>query len=67
MSELLTTADAARIAVRTPETIRRAADAGRIRVALRTVSGVRLFRRADVERFRRECELRTTAHTKPAA
>jgi DNA-binding transcriptional MerR regulator len=45
-------ADAARVLDRTPATIRDYADSGRLPVAARTVRGLRLFRREDVEKLR---------------
>jgi excisionase family DNA binding protein len=50
--QLLTTADAARLANVAGETIRGWANTGKL-PAIRTVSGVRLFRRTDVERVMR--------------
>ncbi|MGD0949912.1 MAG: helix-turn-helix domain-containing protein [Candidatus Binatia bacterium] len=57
-AEFLTCSDVAKLAQRTPATIREAADAGRLHVAARTAGGVRLFRRADVEVFLRKREQR---------
>jgi len=54
--ELLTAADAARLLGITPATVRIHADRGRLPVAQRTPGHMRLFRREDVERFRRERE-----------
>lgn len=51
--ELLTTADAARLLGITPATVRVHADHGRLPVAVRTQGQMRLFRREDVENFRR--------------
>jgi DNA-binding transcriptional MerR regulator len=50
-SDFLTTADAARLIDRTPATVRRAAALGLLRVAATTRSGVRLYRRADIDRY----------------
>lgn len=52
-SDLLTPADVARLAggAITPAAVRRAADKGRLEIAARTVGGVRLFERRDVERL----------------
>jgi DNA-binding transcriptional MerR regulator len=49
--DLLTAADSGRIADLTPAAIRLAARSGRLPVAARTAGGIRLFARADVERF----------------
>jgi excisionase family DNA binding protein len=51
MDELLTPADAARILGVVPATVRQLALKGRL-PALRTASGMRLFRREDVEQLR---------------
>jgi DNA-binding transcriptional MerR regulator len=51
---LLTTADFAREVGRTPAAIRAAARDGRIRVAVRTASGQRLFTREELERVKAE-------------
>jgi len=48
---LLTVADVGRLIGRTPDAIRKAANAGRIKVALRTEGGVRLFALREVGRF----------------
>jgi predicted site-specific integrase-resolvase len=45
-------ADAAKVLDRTPATVRDYADSGRLPVAARTVRGLRLFRREDVEKLR---------------
>lgn len=50
---LLQTVDAARLAGVTQSAISRAAREGRLRVDARTAHGTRLFRRADVELYRR--------------
>ena len=50
MQQELLTADVARLAVVTPATVRNWANAGSL-PARRTISGVRLFDRRDVERF----------------
>lgn len=52
-TEYLTAADAAKLLALTPAGIRLAALSGRLRVAARTVGGVRLFTREDVETFAR--------------
>ena len=49
--ELLTTSDFARIADVVPDTIRLWQRLGRVSEAFRTPSGVRLYRREDVERI----------------
>jgi excisionase family DNA binding protein len=51
--ELMTVSDAGRILGLSPDMVRRLADEGRLRL-MRTVGGVRLFRRADVERLAEE-------------
>jgi hypothetical protein len=53
-TDFLLSADAARIVGVTPASIREAALAGRLVVAATTAGGVRLFRSADVEAFRRQ-------------
>jgi DNA-binding transcriptional MerR regulator len=53
-NELVTTASAARLAQRASETIRHWANTGRLPVAYRTDTGVRIFRREDVLRVARE-------------
>lgn len=55
-SDFLTKADVARILGVTPDRVRQLANTGRLKVAQRTPGGVRLFRAADVERFRAERE-----------
>jgi|PlaIllAssembly_1097288.scaffolds.fasta_scaffold1273658_1 hypothetical protein len=50
-SDLLTPADAARIAGVTPATIRQAARSGRLPTTARTAGGIHLFVRKDAERF----------------
>jgi excisionase family DNA binding protein len=70
MSDLLTTADAARILGVVPATVRQLERNGRL-AAQRTSSGVRLFQRSDVEQLARERATRTqtrhsvTVKTKP--
>ncbi len=51
MENLLTPADAARILGVTPATVRLMVQTGRLRVAVRTEGGIRLFRRAEIERL----------------
>jgi len=51
--ELMTPSDAARILGLSPDSVRALSDSGRL-ATLRTVSGRRLFRRADVERLANE-------------
>ncbi len=51
MENLLTPADAARILGITPATIRLMVATGKLKVAVRTEGGIRLFRRADIERL----------------
>jgi DNA-binding transcriptional MerR regulator len=53
-TDLLTTGAAGRIAGRAAETIRSWANAGLLPLAARTESGVRLYRREDVERVAME-------------
>jgi excisionase family DNA binding protein len=53
MSDLLTSADAARILGVVPATVRQLEKGGKL-PAQRTPGGVRLFRRSDVERLARE-------------
>jgi hypothetical protein len=62
--EYLTTAEAGRLCEPplTPAGIRAAVAAGRLRVATRTHTGIRLYRRQDVEKFQ---ELRRKAGTSP--
>jgi hypothetical protein len=60
---LLTKSDAARAADRTPAAIRAAAESGRLRVAMRTLGGTRLFRLEDVHAW---CAQRRTASRRPA-
>ncbi len=48
--EFLTVLDAARLLDRSPESVRVYEKAGKLR-AIRTKSGIRLFRRQEVERF----------------
>lgn len=63
LKELLTVADVSRVVQDlTPAGVRAAADSGRIRVALRTPSGVRLFTRPDAERFARERRQQRARH-----
>jgi DNA-binding transcriptional MerR regulator len=50
---LFQTVDAARLAGVTQSAISRAAREGRFRVHARTAYGIRLFRRADIEQYRR--------------
>jgi hypothetical protein len=61
MDEFLLAADVAKLIGRTPATVREAASEGRLPVAALTPAGVRLFRRADVERFCRERKGRSDA------
>ncbi len=49
--DLLTASDVARILELSADMVRLLARQGKLVAAARTVSGVRLFRRADVERF----------------
>jgi excisionase family DNA binding protein len=53
MTELMIASDVAKLIGVTPATVRTWADAGRL-PALRTVSGMRLFDRHDVEHLARE-------------
>jgi hypothetical protein len=59
----LTKSDAAREAQRSPAAIRAAADSGRLRVAMRTLDGTRLFRLEDVRAW---CAQRRMANRRPA-
>jgi excisionase family DNA binding protein len=52
MRELLTVMDAARVLDLAPATVRQLENTGKL-PAMRTVSGTRLFRRADVEDLKR--------------
>jgi hypothetical protein len=61
--EYLSTADAARLIDRTPATVRRAAALGLLRVAASTRSGVRLFRRADIEQYVADRKVRRSIAT----
>jgi len=51
MRELMTTGDAAKSIGLTPQAIRDAADRGRIKIAMKTIGGVRLFEKSEIERF----------------
>lgn len=51
VEELLTTADAARIAGVVPDTLRLWQRLGKITAAFRTPTGIRLYRRSDIERM----------------
>lgn len=51
MELLLTVADASRILGITPQTVRLMVRQGTLPVAMRTESGIRLFRRVDVEQL----------------
>jgi DNA-binding transcriptional MerR regulator len=51
---LLTSASAAKLVDRTPETVRAWSRAGRLVPAHTTANGIRLFRRVDVERVAEE-------------
>ena len=67
MTTLLSPADAARILKVVPATIRQMEARGVLALAARTESGMRLFRRADVEALARtrasQCRNRTNSHT----
>jgi excisionase family DNA binding protein len=52
-TELMTSGEAARLLGRSPDAVRVYERAHRL-PALRTAGGLRIFRRADVERFRRQ-------------
>lgn len=54
MDSLLTPADAARILGVVPATVRTMAISGKLPPTVTTESGIRLFRRSDVERFAAE-------------
>ena len=60
MNEFLLSADVARELGITPASVRHVASIGRLSVAATTETGVRLFRRADVERFKRDRALTKT-------
>lgn len=51
--KFLTSADASRVLGLTPAAVRLIVNQGRLKVAAETESGIRLFRRADVERLAR--------------
>jgi helix-turn-helix protein len=53
-AEYLTPGDAALVLGLSAQGVRLAAADGRLKIAARTAGGVRLFLRAEVERFRRE-------------
>ena len=57
MDKLLTVGDVARRLQVMPDTVRELERRGRLR-ALRTEGGVRLFRKADIERFAQEFQAR---------
>jgi DNA-binding transcriptional MerR regulator len=61
MPELLETHEVAKWLDRTPASVRSYADKGKLRVAVVTARGVRLFHPVDVERFKSACE---RTHTK---
>jgi DNA-binding transcriptional MerR regulator len=61
VDELLTTADAARIAGVVPDTFRLWQRLGRVSEAFRTPTGIRLYRRVDVERMAYERSIRNGA------
>lgn len=52
--DLMTSSDAARILALSSDMVRLLARKGALPIAARTIRGVRLFRRADVERLARE-------------
>ena len=58
VNSLMATADAARIIGVTPAMVRIYANTGKLPIAERTPGGIRLFRRRDVEAFRRQREER---------
>lgn len=53
MKTYMLVADVARVIGRVPATVKDAANAGRLKVAARTLNGTRLFLAADVEEFKR--------------
>ncbi|HLA76765.1 MAG TPA: hypothetical protein VJU18_04190 [Vicinamibacteria bacterium] len=59
MQEFLTAGDVAQVVGRSPVTVIQAADRGRIQIAAKTPNGLRLFLRAEVERFGRTLKTRT--------
>ncbi len=65
MREFLTKGDAARVADLSSSGVRWAVNEGRLRVAARTVGGIALFERGEVERFSRERQSRLAQVTPP--
>jgi hypothetical protein len=63
MSDFLLAGDVGRMVGLTAAAVREAAATGRLQVAARTEGNVRLFERAEVERFKREREARTAGST----
>ena len=61
MEEFFEGADVARKRLVTPGTIRKDADAGRLRIAARTARGGRLYLQEDVDEYLLECETRRKA------
>src|SRR4030095_12731372 len=51
VGEIMTTGDSAKIIALPPQAIRDAADRGRIKIAMKTIGGVRLFEKSEIERF----------------
>ncbi len=67
MDRLLTPADAARVLGVVPATVRQMAISGKLPPAVMTESGMRLFRRSDVERLAAEREAQETQNRSPVA
>jgi excisionase family DNA binding protein len=67
VESLLSVADASRILGVTPQTVRLMARQGTLPLATRTEGGMRLFRRADVERLAAERAARTRPHAEQGA
>jgi DNA-binding transcriptional MerR regulator len=64
LTDLIETADAARILGLTPNSVRMYAKAGQLRPAVVTPRGARLFLRADVEALRRTRVARAAAQAR---
>lgn len=64
--EIIETHLAANVIGVTPAYVRDLADAGRLRVALKTASGQRLFRRSDVLKFAAERDAKAHARERVA-
>lgn len=67
MELFLSVADASRILSVTPQAVRLMVRQGKLAVAARTVGGIRLFQREDVERLANDRRMRqATVTTRPA-